>query len=225
MSTTIPPVLHGTADAGLALQMELTRARDAEASLMRALAESRAEVGRLTAQLEQFAREHDRLESACVDADAKYAEVASLLAVSQRLMGSADRPGLLRALEEIAVDLLGCEEFIILETGDSGAHFEVARGHGTREQQLSLLGESSELLRAALATLRPASGTGPEQRGNVLCVPIVFEGRPMAALYVFSLLPHKHKLDAFDRQIAEVISAHGGVAFARTARIPEGGWT
>jgi hypothetical protein len=169
--------------------------------------ELRALVERLACERDA-ARQQAAAESAArATAELRNGEIVKLCVALTHLNAAVTPDAVASALREIVINLIGSEEFAILEPARDGAPRAIAS-----------MGMDAHAL-AGLAARLVAAGPGSDA-GLVARVPLRSGKQTVAELAIVAMLPHKGELDRFDLQLLEVLSTAGGAAI-ESARLRE----
>lgn len=136
------------------------------------------------------------------------ASLANLYVASYMLHSSVDREEVLDGIGQIVVNIIGSEDYAILErTGDA---LRVAKSAGESAAALrDLAGTFGTLAEEArLRVFAPGAGEG----GLTAFVPLVIGDDLTGAIAIFRLLPQKPVLVEGDSEIFEMLSAHAATA-------------
>lgn len=188
-------------------------------------------------------REYEELRQRLVDVEGqnrtfseRYVEVerqnndlANLYVASYRLHGSLDRSEVKAAIQEIIINLVGCEEFgvfeILPEGEDGEVGLELVTSFGLDEERYQGLDPRAGLLGRAIHTgetllaerCEPAE-LGAEENDLTACVPLKVDERVVGVIALFKLLPQKTGgLEALDHELFDLLSQQAGVALFSTA--------
>jgi hypothetical protein len=138
--------------------------------------------------------------------------LVQLTVASQLLCGGSDREGVLNAIEEIIVNMIGSEEIAILEVLPNQRSVQITRTRG-------IDGDSPRFATAA-GPIREAIETGrvvlPPSREVTAVVPLKIDATLFGVVTVFRLLQQKPALDALDYELFELLSHQGAVAMFST---------
>ncbi len=181
---------------------------------------ARADAADLLERLAAAESERRRAQAAMVDLEEKLSDAINVCVALERLHGSTDHGEVLRAIQDVVVNLVGSEEVAVFESGangelvavqsvgvEPGKLAPVTPGHGpigrvAAEGKAWVIGEGAE----------------PGDPDLTACVPLVAEDRVVAVLAIWSLLPHKQSLRTSDRQVLELLGPHAGRALYLTAQ-------
>jgi GAF domain-containing protein len=148
------------------------------------------------------------------------ASISSLYVATDRLLGSVDRESVMLAIQEVAADLIGCEEIAVFvpdATGemlvpltaaalDCEALVPVAIGEGP-------IGIAARSLEIYLSDSPVTTGRDTEV-GVTACVPLQMKGRLLGVVALYRLLPQKFEgYTDLDLELMRLIAAHGSTAF------------
>ena len=193
-------------------------------ALLADLVQQEVDLCALRSDLEAAQAEAARLQEAAARARRRASESASLFVATHRLHVSLDRGQVLRALHEIVVSLLGCEQMALFELGAAPPALVPVSLHG-------LAPGSLENVRVGEGTIGRAAATGQlwtaapdeerRERGLRLsaCVPLKVDGEVTGVLALFALLPHRGPLGPDDTELLLLLGTHAATAlFASRGR-------
>lgn len=155
----------------------------------------------------------------------------NLWVASSQLREAEDLERARAAILEIVINLVGCEEVGLFEASPSGDRsrglrcFALTSSLGlnparSRDIQLGQgwLGQRLAEGRAFVLHKYPPASDEPRVRGLSACLPLAADGRVIAALLLFGLLPHKSGLAELDRHLLELLRGYAGPVLARHGR-------
>jgi len=149
-----------------------------------------------------------RFEDRFVEVEHQNANLARLYAASYQLHATVQRREVLQAIEEIVINLIGSEELAIV---DGTAYKTPLVAVGVNADRLALLDPTRGALGHSLTTLTPVLAMN-DQAGVRASIPLVAGNRVLAIILIFGLLPQKPALDAFDRELLELVATHAATA-------------
>jgi hypothetical protein len=171
----------------------------------RYIEELRADNSRLRAELEH----HQRCEDRFLEIEAQNSSLAALYAASYQLHATVRRAEVLLAIQEIVINLVGSEELAVLDVADLAPLASV----GVDPARLAGLSRYGGLLGRALDTRAPAIAEGAlDEAGLTAAIPLVIDDRVIGAIAIFRLLPQKPGIEAFDRELFDLIATHAATA-------------
>jgi hypothetical protein len=181
------------------LRGDLDRREEQHARLLELL-------GAAEAQTRQF---EDRFS----EVEQQNASLAALYAASYQLHATVRMGEVLLAIQEIVINLLGSEELAILGF-DSRGHLTPLASVGVDSTQLAGVRIDDGLVGRAIASKTPELSQTElgDGHGMTACIPLVVDDRVLAVIAVFRLLPQKQALDAFDRELCELLGTHAATA-------------
>ena len=142
------------------------------------------------------------------------ANLANLYVASYQLHGTLDREAVLTAVQEIVVNLVGSEEFVIAERGDDDEFHPIAvvavpdaDAVHRREARIADAVASGE------TWIRPADVSG----GLTACIPLKLDGRVTGYIAIFRLLSHKTALEPLDHELFDLLATHAATALFCTS--------
>lgn len=221
------PRLEGTAGGELVHQLRSTLDRASE--LMRVLEVNLREATERNRELstDERALELERrlataesdvkeLASRLVDSEHQSGRLMNLYVATYQLHATLD-PGEVQAtIAEIAINLLGAEQFVLVLRRDEGDDCEIALRQGMRDVQPPLYGGESYAGGDPMVDATLADGVlrlGPTADSPVLAaVPLRVQEEIVGALVLLKLLDHKPILRAEDRDLLDLLSAHAASA-------------
>lgn len=180
-----------------ALREQLARQQKIHASLLE-------ELEKLDARGREFAERYLEIEHL-------NSNLANLYVTSYRLHTSLGRREVLRTIEDIVVNLIGSEEFAIVERARDGERLVVASAFGADPERVRDLDFADGVMGDMLS--RGAAYVAPESAAAVVaCVPLVASERVVGAIVIFRLLPHKARLESIDHELFNLLATHAGSA-------------
>jgi hypothetical protein len=140
--------------------------------------------------------------------------LASLYVASYRLHSSPNRELVLDALKDIIVNLVGSEEFVVLEETPAGT-LEAVAWFGVEEEQARGVDTSSGRIKRALESGQvhvadPATAASFEEPR--VCLPLKLDGKVFALVVISQLLPHKVGLEDLDFQLFDLLADQAATA-------------
>ncbi|HXH42206.1 MAG TPA: GAF domain-containing protein [Thermoanaerobaculia bacterium] len=197
------------------LETENARAREEVSSLRQDLDARRKEeetlhekVMAIRSESEDYMRRYSELESSNTN-------LANLYVASYQLHGTLDRQAVLDAIQEIVVNLVGSEQFAVLEGNASSLSLACSVGlddltiHRSREKDAQLWSD-------ALAG-RPYVRSDETAEGMVACIPLKLDNEVTGVIAIFALLPHKPGLEPLDHELLDLLATHAATALYCTS--------
>jgi len=157
------------------------------------------------------------VEARFADVEIANANLANLYVASHSIHLSLDREHVLSSVHEVIVNLIGCEEFAILEAPPAGGLPMVTSSRGLSAERCAALmadeGCIGESIRTATTWVddgcAPAEGA---EAGLTACIPLEIDGRVLGAIAIFRLLAHKDGLTALDHELFGLLATHAASA-------------
>ena len=160
--------------------------------LRQELLEAHRELNRLRTQNEQLVGSNRDLSSLLATTDKRSGELLKIIVAFRRLLDSEDANAALRCIEEIVVNIIGSENFVILLLDErdvarpiSGFGEALVRAH-VRAPQLDELHKDAERM-----------------------VPLFIADELVGAIAIAELLPHRDALNHNDEQVLDLLSRYG----------------
>jgi hypothetical protein len=151
----------------------------------------------------------------------KNTELANLYVASYRLHETLSRTEVLAALQEIVVNLIGCEQHAVYELDSEGRLvLEASMGvDAVRCRQLTL--GDDPVSRAIQAGVSFVSDGEPVKVASQpypvsASVPLRLEGKPTGAVVLYHLLPQKPGIETVDRELFDLLAVHASTALYTT---------
>ncbi len=178
------------------------------------------------ARLAQAEREREELAARLVEIEHQVGRLMTLYVATYQLHATLDSEDVQSTIAEIALNLLGAEQFALLLHNEEGNALEIRLLEGKLD--VPWAGAASypggdSLIDATLldGVLRfgPAGGSSA-----LVVVPLRIQEVTVGALVIFKLLEHRGKLDQEDRELLDLLGAHAASAlfasraYARAAR-------
>jgi hypothetical protein len=184
---------------------------------LRAQLEShRAEQRSLMDEMTDIETNRRELSSRYLEVEQSNNNLASLYVASYGLHSSLERADVVRSIHEVLVNIIGSEEFAIVEQ-PGGGPFVVTSSMGLDAAQIARLrldeGRIGEALRGV--TFVRADGEDGVKAAEVdltACIPLRIGGRVRGAILVFRLLAHKPALEAVDQELFDLLATHAASA-------------
>lgn len=179
---------------------------------------SHREEMRLRQQVEQLAATNRNMSALLVAAEHRNNDMAKLLVTVRRMIESRDGAAVLAGIQEILVNVIGTEDFVIYATDDEGALIPIA---GMGEHYDSV--RHGKGARADLATLVRAGRivVGRVQRHAfplasspdvAACVALSIVDNVVGAVVIHSLLAHRETLSECDEDVLTLLAQYGATA-------------
>jgi hypothetical protein len=137
--------------------------------------------------------------------------LANLYVASYGLHASIERADVVRSIHEVLVNIIGTEEFAIVERPAGGGSFAVTSSMGLDPHRVARLKLDEGRVADALRGVTFVCG---DQGGEDLtaCIPLRVGGRIHGAILVFRLLAHKPALETVDRELFDLLATHAASA-------------
>jgi hypothetical protein len=153
--------------------------------------------------------------------------LANLYVASYQLNGTLDRERIVAAIQEIIINLIGCEELGIWELDDRSDALELIGWFGIDTGTWAAVPLSSGVIGTVASTgERFIAGqseppTGRETRLTA-CIPLKLDDRVVGAIAIFRLLDQKEGLEPLDFELFDLLASHAATALVCTRGIAAG---
>jgi len=156
------------------------------------------------------------LASRLVDSEHQGGRLMNLYVATYQLHATLDPAEVQATIAEIAINLLGAEQFILLLRKDDAADYEIALLEGMYDGALPPYDGESYTGGDAMVDVTLRDGVlrlGPTPDSQALAaVPLRVQNEIVGALVLLKLLDHKPILRAEDRDLLDLLSAHAASA-------------
>lgn len=193
------------------------RVEELEAGVTQQLGEMSALRERLTAQVNANLKSTEQQ----LAIEQQNTNLANLYVASYRLNGALDRAEIVDAIREIVINLVGCEEFALLEP-DHGGAWKVCSSMGLPEDFLARMATPESPLAGHLESRRlhvtdPAvlSVDELDLSRPTACVVMSVGDEAVGAVAMYRLLPQKSGIEPLDREIFDLLAANAAMALYR----------
>lgn len=194
------------------------------AGLREALERQRGELGRARLRLAEAEREVRALSAAQVALEEEKANLARLYVAASMLHATLDAGEVLDAVRDVVINLLGSEEFAVLEFDPGTAALAPLTWMGIDPDRLRELrvgvGPVGAALRTGEAYVRGADARedGAAHGEVAACIPLRLAGSVYGVVVIYSLLPQKPGFVPLDGELFELLGRHAAMALY-TARL------
>jgi hypothetical protein len=159
------------------------------------LLEAHRELNKLRTQNEQLIDSNKDLSQLLVATEKRTSSSLRLIVAYRSLVQAEDRGAALRGIEEILVNVIGTEDFVVLLLTDTDV--------------MRVVGGMGPILETTLDSCPTYEQIESEARRMV---PLFIDAHVVGAIAIQELLPHRDGLDANDEQILQLISQHAAAA-------------
>lgn len=202
---TLRVVIAEMENENLRLRQEVRSAREEIAS-------HRSQEQRLREKLQEIRAASEQSSAQYAQLEHQSANLANLYVASYQLHGTVDRDAVLAAIQEIIVNLIGSEEFVIFERELGGGVMAPLASFGV-DDPLTILREPH-----VAAALRGGETWVAEQPSDLTaCVPLKLDGRVTGLIAIRRLLAHKSGLEPLDHELFDLLATHAAMALYCTA--------
>jgi GAF domain-containing protein len=202
------------------LQAEKESLQEELSSLRVELNRRKEEGETLQQQLAEIARANQESLDRYHEVVIQNASISNLYVATYSLHGTVDRESVLAAIQEVAANLIGCEELAVFVPDASGERLlplaavnldtaalaPVAIGEGP-------IGTAARSLEIYLSE-SPGTTQSEAEVDVSACVPLHMEGRLLGVVALYRLLPQKFEgFTDLDLELMRLIATHGSLAF------------
>lgn len=202
------------------LQEEKLRLTEQVLSLREELESFREKQIRLQQKLAESEAENQRFSNQWVEVEQRNNDLANLYVASYRLHGTLDRGQILTAIQEIIINLIGCEEIAIFETEPDGSALALVSTFGIEDESLrripvgeGILGRCARTGAMWVAGQDEAGERAPNEKDLTAVIPLELDGKVTGAIAVFRLLPQKGgRLEDLDRELFDLLATQAATS-------------
>jgi Skp family chaperone for outer membrane proteins len=193
------------------------------AELKRELQSFRQQEASLHAQMTQADEQNRRLAERFQEVERQNSNLANLYVASHRIHGASKRDDVLAAIEEIVMNLIGCEELAVFERAGTEPVLRRIDSVGIDPRRDLAVFFGTGVIGRAAATgdlfVRDASAAagGDADADITACIPLRLDGVVTGAIAVYRLLPQKPGLEEVDFELFDLLGMHAATALRFTA--------
>jgi hypothetical protein len=169
----------------------------------------------LQQQLADIHEESLKLFERYTEVEQQSGNLSNLYVASYRLHATLDRQEVIAVIEEIIINLVGCEELAIFEMSPDGETLSLVSSFGIDPTDYRVISMGEGLIgEAALkGEMRiVADGETPLEKNLTACVPLKVEGKVTGIIAIFRLLPQKTGLETIDYELFDLLATHAAMA-------------
>jgi hypothetical protein len=178
----------------------------------------------LTQRLAEIEAESRRREREAMEVEQQHANLTNLYVASYRLHSTLDREEVLETVQEIIINLVGCEELAIFELQPGAKSLTLSASFGIDASRYGSWpvdrGRIGQTVRSGEMWVRGEGADGALAIGEqdlTACIPLTLSGRVTGAVALFRLLPQKRTIEAVDRELFELLGTHAAMALHTTS--------
>ena len=145
--------------------------------------------------------------------------LANLYVTSYQLHGTLDREEVLAIIQEIIINLVGCEEVAIFEPDSGGALNLLMASFDIDKKRYGRIPIGSGIIGHVAETAEPyfKGGNGDdsattEEDDLTACIALNVKGKLLGAIAIFALLPQKQGLEELDHELFGLLATHASTA-------------
>ena len=171
-----------------------------------------AEKQTLLELLEAVERESRSFEEQFVEVERQNSNLAALFAAGHALHSSVEPERVLQAMKEVIINLIGSEEFAIVQNNEQ---LEPRATFGVSAERLNDLSLESGLIARALNDSRPLAlphGVPVDSSGVRVCIPLCTAGETLGFVLIFEFLPQKSEILPIDHELFSLVGSQAASA-------------
>jgi len=184
---------------------------------------SLAEVDRLRVQVSTLLETHQQLSTLLVAADTRVGDLMKLLVAVRAMIESRDANAALESLQDILVNVIGCDEFSVYSIDPRERMLVPIAGSGEfvrPSDRVPLDGTwLGDLVEAGSLHIARERATHERRHSDVAAVvPLRVLDRVVGAIVITSLFPHREILGTCDREVLGLLGAYASTAIIAADR-------
>lgn len=189
-----------------------------ESMLSKDVEDERGEHERLSREALSLAEENLDLARRYVELEEHATSLANLYAATFQLHVTLDPAAVVRAIADIAINLIGAGEFVVYLVDDERNDFVLAVREGNLPPNLTHLAalthglerDAVKLRQTVFAEMDPAAAR--EAKAPICCTPLFLNDRLVGVLTIYALLSHKKGFSELDRKLFDLVGEQAAVA-------------
>ncbi|MFN7972918.1 MAG: GAF domain-containing protein [Acidobacteriota bacterium] len=162
-------------------------------------------------ELSAISLENRRLLDRVAEMEQRFTELAKLHAASMRLHAPSDAAGVLTAIQEVVVNIVGCEQFTLWEIAAPGNTLALALSLGVEPPPTAPSTTVALTARTGVRYVAP-DGLSGDLEAPTACIPLKLAGETRGVLSLFQLMPQKKALMPVDYQIFDLLTTQAARA-------------
>lgn len=175
---------------------------------------------KLKRKAEQLEAENRDFAQRYVDLEDHSTSLTNLYAATFQLHSSPDPDAVVKTIVEIAVNLIGAEEFVLYLADEAKGDYSVVAREGDlppagpRQGELAQTVEK-EAIRLRRTVFLEETSALPGAKGTseaICCAPLYFRHRLVGALTIYALLSHKASFSQLDRELFDLLGEQAALA-------------
>jgi GAF domain-containing protein len=201
-----------TRDVLHSLFEETQRLTKRVAELELALSHREALESMLKERVAEIEAESRRFSERYVEVEEQNTKLANLYVASYQLNGTLDRKSVVASIEEIIINLIGCEELGIWELDESADALVLAGSFGIDTDAWASVPLGAGIVGSVASSGNRFITDGSSPRHLVACIPLKLDDRVVGAIGIFSLLQQKQGLEPLDFELFDLLASHAASA-------------
>jgi hypothetical protein len=169
-----------------------------------AMLEARRDLARLREQNEQLVASNGDLSRLLLAAEQRNGDAIKLIVAARRLMEAASAAEALRSLEEILINVVGTEDFVVLAL--QGDALVPIAGMGGAVEHSRQYPPSRAVIMDCLAHQEAVASIRWYGEDVAACIPLRIDSRIVGAIAIANVLPHRGVLDVYDDEVLRLLS-------------------
>jgi hypothetical protein len=169
-----------------------------------ALLEARREVARLREQNEQLVASNGDLSRLLLASEQRNGEAIKVIVALRRLMEAGTAEDALRSLEEILINVVGTEDFVVLALHEDT--LVPIAGIGGAVEHSRQYPPSRTVIMDCLSHHQGVASIRWHGEDVAACIPLRIDSRIVGAIAIANVLPHRGMLNVYDDEVLHLLS-------------------
>ena len=168
-------------------------------------------------QIRQTEEENQDFANRYVEIEAENNNLANLYIASYQLHSTLDFPEVLQIINEIVINLIGGEEFVVMLFDENTGRLEVVATEGIDGAELPVVepgqGTIGSVFQSGESYFVPDMENYTRTLSEpMVCIPLKIKDRVIGALVIYRLLVHKKQFAQVDYELFTLLAGHAATA-------------
>jgi hypothetical protein len=195
------------------LRQERVQLKEEALELRETLEEMREERRELDRRMARVEHESQEFSSRYVAVEQQNNNLVNLYVATNQLHSTLDRTEVLTILQEIVINLVGSEQFVVYVRADDSEEFEVAATVGIDRELAPGVSQTKGLAHAVTrGELWVSNGSEAGPSDPLACVPLRLGDRVVGVISVFGLLVQKDDFEPVDYELFNLLASQAATA-------------
>lgn len=187
----------------------------AESVMSKEFDESWKDREQLHRRAEKLAEENREFAQRQVELEDHTTSLANLYAATFQLHSTLDPNAVVQCIVEIALNLIGADEFVLYIADDTKGDLVLAAREGDLPPNVARVPSLTHAIEQAAIEMRRtvfAEEGSAGKEGPICCAPLFFRERLVGVLTIYALLSHKKTFSQLDRELFDLLGEQAALA-------------